>query len=423
MFTRMDSRLAILIALISFSALPSTYAATAVGQFQDQPNSVQPTAPTAATVLSQSREFANDLNYEDSFALLSKTFPADQVASEHATQILDIMVSLIEAAKVEQDMEFADKAYGFARTFALTSGADRQLAGHGELENAYPFMQTINRLATAGLEVNEKISAELFVHAGRIARNLEVNPSFPTPAKPGIASSLFMEARGYALRGDMQMATNSLSQAYQWGFVDFHAAFEDPIFRDADSNGSLKAITQTAHANYKNQVQQRVRDALANFPQFHLDYSLQSSVPGSIITNKDFMDQIVVLDLGASWCAPCVQSIPHLKRLQSEYGKQGVKVLNASFENGETDEENRELLKKFIAKHEINYDVVIGTEELRGSIPNCQTFPGLVFVDRLGNVRYAASGYHDFTQISTIVELLLETESVRARIHPGHVQE
>ena len=259
--------------------------------------------------------------------------------------------------------------------------------------------------------------------SGQIARNLVVNPTFPIQAKPGIAGSLFMEARGYALQGNLEKTTLSLRQAYEWGFVDFHAATDDAILKGVDANGTLKGISETALAYYKTQVRQRVRSALANFPRYRLEYSLQTAEPGKLVTHADYRNEIVVLDLGASWCAPCVKSIPHLKRLQEEFADQGVKVLNASFENGETDEENRELLKKFIDQHEIEYDVALGSEELKGKLPNFRNYPTLVFVDRLGNVRYSASGYHDYTQISTIVELLIESDSVGVPTSVGIVYE
>ena len=415
MFARMGFRFAILFTLFSFTPLATVQAGTGDGTaLQAVPSGAKAVAPkSSAAVLTEAREMAGQSDLAEAFALLSRVFPADQVAPDTATQVLGVLISIIESAQEERETELAGRVYEFAKTFAQNASGDQELGGHGKLEGAYPFMQMLHRLASSGLPVSGAKSAELFLLSGQIARNLVANPTFPVQAKPGIANSLFMESRGYALQGDLQKSANSLRQAYEWGFVDFHTAIADSVLQGVDDeNKTLKGISETALAYYKSQVRQRVRDALTTFPQFQLEFSLQSTVEGSLVTAADYRNQIVVLDLGASWCNPCVQSIPHLKRLQEDFAEQGVKVLNASFENGETDEENRELVKKFISKHEINYDVVLGSDELKGKLPNFRSFPTLVFMDRLGNVRYSASGYHDYTQISTIVELLLENDSV-----------
>ena len=425
MFVRMGFRFAILLSLFSFTCLGTVEAgSTCTTAFQGSPGSAASIAPkSATTMLTEARQLAGESDFEQSFALLSRAFPAEHIDAGTANQVLSILITIIEGTDVEQENEFSNRVYDFAKSFAQTAGADQELGGHGKLESAYPFMQILDRLATVGVKVSDANSAELFLLSGQIARNLVVNPTFPIQAKPGIAGSLFMEARGYALQGNLEKTTLSLRQAYEWGFVDFHAATEDAILKGVDANGTLKGISETALAYYKSQVRQRVRSALANFPRYRLEYSLQTAEPGKLVTQADYRNEIVVLDLGASWCAPCVKSIPHLKRLQEEFADQGVKVLNASFENGETDEENRELLKKFIDQHEIEYDVALGSEELKGKLPNFRNYPTLVFVDRLGNVRYSASGYHDYTQISTIVELLIESDSVGVPTSVGIVYE
>jgi len=40
--------------------------------------------------------------------------------------------------------------------------------------------------------------------------------------------------------------------------------------------------------------------------------------------------QIYVLDFWATWCGPCIQSIPHLNSLQEEYGDDGVNIIGVA---------------------------------------------------------------------------------------------
>ena len=56
-------------------------------------------------------------------------------------------------------------------------------------------------------------------------------------------------------------------------------------------------------------------------------------------------------------CGPCVKSIPHLSRLAEQYKDKNVEVI------GITDEENKELVQRFINKmgKDMTYTVAIDT--------------------------------------------------------------
>lgn len=57
--------------------------------------------------------------------------------------------------------------------------------------------------------------------------------------------------------------------------------------------------------------------------------------------------QIVVLEFWATWCGPCIQSIPHLSKLQRTYADKGVRVVGVTPEDpGNSLEMVRELVKK-----------------------------------------------------------------------------
>lgn len=381
---------------------------------------LQPGANTAPNQLTQTQpnilKQAKQLVFEkqqigQAFELISKSFPSDQRQTQHATKILETIAGILESAQNSDEKALAQEALRYASNLINSSIGDHQLAGHGQVEIAYPFMQTISRVAHSAIQFDDEVAADMFVQVGQIARNLETNPTFPAPALRGIAGNIVAEAKGYALRGNITQATESLRLAYQWGFVDFDIALNDEVLCSIDDSGTLKQMTNRAQASYKATVRTQVQNALMNFGRYPIQFKLDGLKDGQVVTQDDYKGKILVLDLGATWCAPCVKSIPHLKHLQSEFKQRGVRVLNASFENGESLEENRKLLQAFNDKHEINYDLALGNDALKAAVRNFQQFPSLVFVDRQGNVRYMASGYHDATQITTILELILESES------------
>lgn len=55
---------------------------------------------------------------------------------------------------------------------------------------------------------------------------------------------------------------------------------------------------------------------------------------GKSLTLADFRGKVVVLNLWATWCTPCVAEMPMLDRLQQQLGDEGVEVLALSVDRG-----------------------------------------------------------------------------------------
>ena len=62
-----------------------------------------------------------------------------------------------------------------------------------------------------------------------------------------------------------------------------------------------------------------------------------SGPDGRLVRLADFKGQVVVVNLWASWCAPCVKEMPTLARLQAEYAGRPVKVVPISLDKGDAD--------------------------------------------------------------------------------------
>lgn len=58
----------------------------------------------------------------------------------------------------------------------------------------------------------------------------------------------------------------------------------------------------------------------------------------------DYRGKVVLLNVWATWCAPCLQEMPDLDQLQKKYGIAGLVVINLSDENIET-------IDRHLAKH------------------------------------------------------------------------
>jgi thiol-disulfide isomerase/thioredoxin len=76
---------------------------------------------------------------------------------------------------------------------------------------------------------------------------------------------------------------------------------------------------------------------------------------------KDFKGKKVVLvDVFATWCPPCIEGIPVLKGLKEKY-KDQFEIVSVLFEEGKTKEE----ITAFVKKHDITYPVTMGDTTMK----------------------------------------------------------
>lgn len=111
-------------------------------------------------------------------------------------------------------------------------------------------------------------------------------------------------------------------------------------------------------------------------PEFTL-YTLE----GTEVKLSDYLGKIVILDFWATWCAPCVKSIPDLISIQDEYEDELV-VIGISLDQPATQNN----LQLFINDFGINYPVVLGTYEVSEAYGNIQAIPTSFIIDTEGNI-------------------------------------
>jgi len=112
---------------------------------------------------------------------------------------------------------------------------------------------------------------------------------------------------------------------------------------------------------------------------------------------------VVVLDVWASWCAPCKASFPALAKLHQEFSRRGVVVLGISVD------ENARQYAAFVRRHAPPFPVVRdqGLAFARSFEP--PAMPTTYVIDRHGRVRRVHRG---FQGESTVAELRNEVEQL-----------
>ena len=55
-----------------------------------------------------------------------------------------------------------------------------------------------------------------------------------------------------------------------------------------------------------------------------------TTIDNERFTSEDLRGRLVVVEFWATWCGPCVQMIPHLKKMNNTYEDQGVVMISVS---------------------------------------------------------------------------------------------
>ncbi len=80
--------------------------------------------------------------------------------------------------------------------------------------------------------------------------------------------------------------------------------------------------------------------------------TIESSEIGTIVAESD--DSLVLVNVWATWCGPCVEEFPHLVKLDREYRDQDFGVVFVSVDEGDADADAK--VKRFLARQEVDFE-------------------------------------------------------------------
>jgi len=128
-------------------------------------------------------------------------------------------------------------------------------------------------------------------------------------------------------------------------------------------------------------VKEGNRTTLTNF-----DWELKD-LNNNTINFKEARGQVVMVNLWATWCPPCIAEMPGIQKLHDDY-KDKINFLLVSTES-------QQVVKDFLKKH--NYDLnsyqpITKTPELLQS----RSIPRTFLIDQMGNIIIDKSGAADW---------------------------
>jgi peroxiredoxin len=100
-----------------------------------------------------------------------------------------------------------------------------------------------------------------------------------------------------------------------------------------------------------------------------------------------YRGKVVYLDFWASWCPPCLTSIPQLEEMRKQFPSDQFQILAVNVD------QDPQKARKFLERNKIGYPTAT---DPRGTIPasfGIETMPTSFLIDRDGVIRYVHHGF------------------------------
>lgn len=120
---------------------------------------------------------------------------------------------------------------------------------------------------------------------------------------------------------------------------------------------------------------------------------MQASVKeldGGAFKLEDKRGKVMLVNLWAIWCGPCVQEMPAFEELQQKYQDKNFEVVGLNIGGEDSDEESADAIKSFAEKKKIDYHLAYSDAKLTNDFMKISKQGGIpqsFLIDREGRLR------------------------------------
>lgn len=111
------------------------------------------------------------------------------------------------------------------------------------------------------------------------------------------------------------------------------------------------------------------------------------TLDGALVRPEDHAGEVLLVDMWATWCVPCAESMPFYADLHQRYAAQGFRVIAVSVD------EDADAVRRFVEARDLPFQVVLDPGGLLPEQVGMATMPSFVLVGRSGHVAYLHAGY------------------------------
>jgi thiol-disulfide isomerase/thioredoxin len=126
------------------------------------------------------------------------------------------------------------------------------------------------------------------------------------------------------------------------------------------------------------------------------------TMSGDSLSLASMLGKVVLIDFWATWCKPCVKSMPELDAMYRDYQKLGLVVVGVSVDQGK---DRAKKVKKFLDKKPVGYPIVVdGDSNASWEAFDVAALPTLYLIDRDGRITHRWTGVVDMLAVRTAVD-------------------
>ncbi len=126
------------------------------------------------------------------------------------------------------------------------------------------------------------------------------------------------------------------------------------------------------------------------------------TMAGETLSLESLRGKVVLVDFWATWCKPCIKTMPELEAIYRDYEKLGLEVVGVSVDQGDDREKK---VKKFLDKKPVAYPIVIDTDEAASwEAFHVAALPTLYLIDRDGKIMERWTGVVDMKKVRESVD-------------------
>lgn len=133
---------------------------------------------------------------------------------------------------------------------------------------------------------------------------------------------------------------------------------------------------------------------------------------GNAFTTADFAkNKLTLVNAWNLGCSACIEEIPALDKLNSEYADKGVAVMGLYYNFGEAlSDADRTEIQEIMANAEATYPQLLTSEDMMKTkeLKRMSVFPMTFFVDSNGKIVDSTAGSRDFEDWAQMADKLLK---------------
>jgi thiol-disulfide isomerase/thioredoxin len=130
------------------------------------------------------------------------------------------------------------------------------------------------------------------------------------------------------------------------------------------------------------------------------------SLDGQIVDTSKLHGRVLLVDVWATWCAPCIHAAPVLDRMYRDLRDEGLEMIGIAVQSGPADK-----VKAVVGKLGMSYPVVLWNQDLAAKIKGLEAVPTYILVNQNWEMETIFVGETAPSVLRGHVERLLSVES------------